>query len=96
MGSFVNFGLSLQFFTLIVVECSCAAKDYYNGSSQFFVLLVSNLKSLDLRVREFYVNGLVWYFTLSPWLLSNFLFHFDLVSGLFVGRLFIHIDLLWK
>ena len=64
MGSFVNFGLSLQFFTLIVVECSCAAKDCYNGSSQFFVLLVSNLKSLDLRVRDLLCEwfGLVFYF----------------------------------
>lgn len=98
MGSFVNFGLSLQFLTLVVVECSCAAKDYYNGISQFCVLLVLNLKSLDLRVQDLLCEwfGLVWYFTLSPWLLSNFLFHFDLVSGLFVGRLFIRIDLLWK
>ena len=64
MGSFVNFGLSLQFFTLIVVECSCDAKDCYNGSSQFCVLLVSNLKSLDLRVRDLLCEGfgLVFYF----------------------------------
>lgn len=54
------------------------------------------LSHRTLEFETFYVNGLVWYFTLSPWLLSNFYFIFDLVSGLFVGRLFIHIDLLWK
>lgn len=64
LGGFVNYSLSLQFFTLIVVECSCAAKYYYNGISQFCVLLVSNLKSLDVRVRDLLCEwfGLVFYF----------------------------------